>query len=452
MAEEAAVVLRAIDETSSPAGRAVAALQGYERQINRLGAQGREVAEGLRPAAQALDGIESRAFRRFEHIGFRMVIGQAAELAGASHSAHGAIRLLEVGLFAVASTAGILSGGMVVLVGVLAAVAAAMHGHNETAQKAKEKYDGMISSLKALHVNAEQTTKDTLAHAKAMLEALKAQLLVEQQSGTLAKKMVTMFGQIVQGAQIAATAIAAMGRAIFHPTAALETLASQAPRIASLLARAFLEPTSAVTELEKKIAELGAEIDAVTGAAADKAMEHFDAMQGFIVPAIEIIGQTIGTIMTGAKTSWKTGVLALIDIFLDAAMKIIAAAIVVSKAVTAMLIPGIGIGVGLAALGAVAALKAVAHAALSESAITETGQRIGAPAATTPRMGAGAAAGPGGQAISTAQKEIVNNVTVNLGVQAIDLAAISDTQLKSMAFRIGKVLREAAAVGQFSLA
>jgi hypothetical protein len=70
----------------------------------------------------------------------------------------------------------------------------------------------------------------------------------------------------------------------------------------------------------------------------------------------------------------------------------------------------------------------------------------GSAAATT-----AAAAGPGGSAISSAMKEVINNISINLPVQALDLSSISDIQLKNLANRISRVIAEAAATGQFSL-
>ena len=62
-----------------------------------------------------------------------------------------------------------------------------------------------------------------------------------------------------------------------------------------------------------------------------------------------------------------------------------------------------------------------------------------------------AVGGLGGSAVSSSQQMITNNVSVNLGLQALDLASVSDSQLQNLVYRLGRLLKQAAATGQFSL-
>lgn len=181
------------------------------------------------------------------------------------------------------------------------------------------------------------------------------------------------------------------------------------------------------------------------------AKKQTDILNSAVIEGALMMGQALGNVVAGNKDAWRTGLRTLIGYFFDAATQIVLASAIVNKAISAMLIPfGFGAILGLAA--GLQIIKVVAMNALGGATSAASGAGSGVTGGLS--SGAGAAASgkatTGGQALATSQREVTNNISINLPVQALDLASISEIQMKAFASRIGRAIREAAATGQFS--
>lgn len=113
--------------------------------------------------------------------------------------------------------------------------------------------------------------------------------------------------------------------------------------------------------------ELGRQMERYRGFE-NQQVNMWSHIQTGAIAATVIIGDSLGQMMAGKQQSAKAFALALINTFLDMAMAIVTAAILVNQALTWMWAPGIGLGMLLIALGTLAVLKGAANVALSSSA------------------------------------------------------------------------------------
>jgi len=453
MAEEAAVVLKGIDELSGPALKAIAALKQLEAQAKKVADTGSTVAKGAKVGTDGIGLMEVMASKRFEHVGMRMMLGQIADITNASPAASRSLGMVSTAMSGLMVASGPVG---ITLMAVAAAVTLgtmAWNKHAEAQKKANEQYEKSIASLKSLTTSQADSARQSLVQAKATLQNLEAQLLIEQQTGTWREAFIRWSGTAIESIMSVVRAIIALGKAFLHPIDAFKTLTDLWVSAKGKLADALDAPTKRAIELQQQIDNLKnsiANTTPVVDAMTSNAVSKFQDMLGVVVSVSKIIGEVMGNVIVGVQEAWKVGVKSLIGVIVDMAIKMVTINIAAAKTVAAAwAMAGGPAGMLLMAgkIAAIAALGAVAIGALSktktESAPSAAISSV-SPAST-------AAATTGGAAVSTAQKEVVNNITVNMPIQALDLAAISDTQLKSLSFRVGKMLREASATGQFSL-
>ena len=449
MAEEAAVTLKAYDEMSGPAAKAAASLQGLQSQMQGMATQGINVAKGAKIGTDGIGLMEVMASKRFEHVGMNLMLGQMASMQGTTPAVTRSLGLVSYALTGLAGISGPVALA-IMAVAAAATFAASQHAkHAEAIKKVNEQYDKSLSALKGLTLNQIESSHQSIVQANATLQNLKAQLLIEQSTNTWRESIIRWAVTALESMAMVGRAIIALGSAMLHPIDAFKTLTDLWVAGKTKLTSALDAPTEAAKKLKEEISKLEPEL-----LKANKAFdslkahgaEQFQVLHNVALETAKSIGTAMGETASGMQDAWHSAIKAMVGAFFDAAMGIVTASIAVSKAVTSMLIPGIGVVAGFAALAALAGFKAVAMAALTPKASTPT-------IATTAAVAGTSASTPttGGTAVSSAQKEIVNNVTVNMPIQALDLAAISDTQLKALSFRVGKMLREASATGQFSL-
>lgn len=177
-----------------------------------------------------------------------------------------------------------------------------------------------------------------------------------------------------------------------------------------------------------------------------------DAVKSGVIGLASTIGTAMGNAISGTRDAWKEGLKAIIGAVFDMATQVVIAAAIMNQAITAAFIPGTFAGI-LAMVVVLQALKQVAIGALSSGISSNSAAASANVAGGDLGVGSpgGAPSGPGGTAVASAQSQVTNNIQVNLPVQALDLASISDIQLKSFANRVGRVIAEAAGQGQFSL-
>jgi hypothetical protein len=167
----------------------------------------------------------------------------------------------------------------------------------------------------------------------------------------------------------------------------------------------------------------------------------------------ELMGNAAANAAMGVANAWHTAVGAIIKDIIHMAIQWIEKHIIMAEAaalVHEVSTKGIvGLITGMAAIAAIAAIGAGLEAAVGGS-----GGKGGSVSAGGISSASGSASQSvsGGSAVATAQQSVANNIVVNLPVQAMDLSSISDTQMKALAFRIGRALQEAGATGQMSLA
>ena len=110
----------------------------------------------------------------------------------------------------------------------------------------------------------------------------------------------------------------------------------------------------------------------------------------------------------------------------------------------------IGAAVALIALGSV--VSAVGANMSNPAAGTASAISSGSSSSTADSGTTAAGTGAGGNAVSSAQQNVNNYITVSLPVEALDLSSVSDAQMRSLANRIARLISQGATGGQFSLA
>jgi len=458
MAEEAAVILRAIDETTAPTNSAVAALKGYQNQIGAIQRQGPELAGGMKAGTDGMNLLQGTALRKFEHAGMRLMLGQMASMQGASPAVSSALGLISNAMWIVSSAAGATGLALAAIVAVAAIVTTAMRGNTEALKKVNDQYEKSILALKGLTSTQEQSAKRAMIQAQSTLMLLKAQLLIEQQTRTWRGTILSWMSTSLDAFAKVSRGLVILTEALTHPIKAYKDLVALSLDAANRMSTAMDAPTKAAQTLQDQITSLQNEIIKtvpVIDAMTTHAIEKFGEFQSGVVSTAKVIGEVMGSTIVGVQDAWKIGAKALINTIVDMAIKMVVINIAAAKTVAAawsMAGGPWGMAMMAGKIAAIAALGAVAIGALSKQKATTTAAAAAAPATASITPASTTAGGAGGAAVATAQQQLVNNITINMPIQALDLASISDTQLKSLSFRVGKMLREAAAVGQFSLA
>lgn len=515
MADEASVILSAINNVSGPVSEATASLAKYQAAMDSMASlEGRSAAS----AAVATDGINNVSAaaagsvvpHRAAHQALALVSGSMVELAGGSAAAGGAVRVLDSVMFAMAATGGAVS---LAFIGVIAAAAAIGYAFKSSAEETKKQQEALdkltestiksVSGLEYLDKAQKSVAGVGLAQAGDKVRALKSQideLTESMKKNADAVKAGALAGTAGVGGQISAFANI-MSSGLVGTGGSEQAAANQVKMAGQLrvLTEALKQAQHEQDQLKNKsaayvstLADMGnpldqtanrmnrsaSEIEKVGSALGpvDASMEEVAAMANKMgvsyVQAASVMsnqnnilkagvenlsvafGTTLGNAIMGAKDAWKEGLRTMIGAVFDAATQVVLAAAVMNEAISASLIPGSFAGI-LGMVVVLQAMKAVAMSALgsASSKANAVGSTFasGSAGASDSSGASGTATGPSGSPISSAQSQVTNNVTVHLPVEAMDLSSVSDMQLKNLANRVGRVLAEASGQGQFSL-
>ena len=488
------VALRAIDETSGPAMSAAGALTTFSDSVGKASIASKQLTDSGTQTVGMMDLLEGRAMHRFEHTGMNVMIGQMAMMAGAAGPAGGALHLIEAGLFAVTSAAGLLSGPMVLVVAALAGIALACGNSSKEEAKLTEQTKTVCEQLDQLSGRAKSAEQKVLDLANAQLVALNAELASakahEESVKALAESAVAGDGAefALKGVGTAAdSTVGKIGRLKEGIDSIRSSMSELASKDAKDMAQAHQEAIDKMASGEQlfvaRTAQLWDEMKAHNvdkwfefqtdvadindrmyqnwkdvqkkmrdeqDATADAAARSMAKMYKQIEPTFEAIGAAAADMAMKTQGAVAAMATAIVDTVEKMAMMVIADWMgVADAAAIANTIEEEGIW---ALAGAAVTLAAVAAVFEGIKSLIPK-EKFSAPTtavSNTPGT-TSAVGGLGGSAVSSSQQMITNNVSVNLGLQALDLASVSDSQLQNLVYRLGRLLKQAAATGQFSL-
>lgn len=511
MADEASVILRAVDEVSGPAAEAAAALEQYGQTAQQAGAAAAAAAGGVGGLGEAAGG--SVVPHRAAHQALSLVSMQMSQMAGASAGAHGAITVLDSILFQIAMTGGAVSLafiGVTTAIVALTSVFSAMHAESA---KTEATLDSLVTKQTALAASSNSLTaaqKSVAAEGAANMqrELMKTADAIGQQEAKLKELMTVEQGHVAtlseQERGIVSTETAYRGSAgeIEKARGALAALKAQQEEqqgqfhklteasagfdakmreiknpieaVAASQHRMFTEGIAGL-EREAKAAEgvgkaLGnvnvpmsqvialaqkMQISYVQAATiiSGRVTDGFKAMAEAAANSVETLASAAVDSANGVSDAWTKAADSIIKDITRMAIEWVKKHIImieVENLLQNVTTAGIfGLMKGIAEIGVIEALGAVMESALSKPAAGAAGL---SPSGGGGASG-GAAAGTGGVGgtISSAQQTVTNYNTINLPVHALDLASVSDMTMRNLANRIGQLLRDANATGQFAL-
>lgn len=514
MADEAAVVLSASDQISTPVLKAVASLQQLQAALGDITKASRSLTDSASSgvgATRALAGASEASIvpHNAAHKTLGLVSQSMAQLSEASPAAQAGVRVLDSVLFQMVATGGAVSLGFVGIAAAAVGAGVAMRSAAESAKKEQEELDKMTASaIKAVTAlnYLDSAQKSVAGVGGAQLQQRLIQL--KGQIGDLTQKMNENADAAKRGVlpTFGATMLAGMKDALTMSTGgAKDTGAASQQKMAGelrILQEEFKKTQHQIDETTKKasiyhstlqdtsdpihefaagldlsaaetekvgvaLGNVNASMDVVIANAQQLGVDYTqaatimraqnEAVKNGVLNVAMAIGVALGNSISGAKDAWKEGLKAMISAVFDAATQVVIAASIMNEAISMALIPGTFIGI-LALVAVLQAMKMVAvsaftsaSASAASSAQAAVGPVSAAPGIPSTGGMAGAPSGPGGTAVSSAQKEVVNNISVTLPVHALDLASISDIQMNNLATRVGRIIAEAAGRGQFSL-
>lgn len=256
-----------------------------------------------------------------------------------------------------------------------------------------------------------------------------------------------------------ADSLSKIGQALGEANPSMKTLSE----LTGLSVEKLREADEVAQKLDANLAKMGS--DAIVAGAnmvqaatemRDRIVDAWSAIGQVSSHAAQAMGEAAMKAALGTANAWHVAVNTIIQDIVRMAIQWVEKHIIMTQVAALMHEVStkgiIGLITGMAAIGAIAAIGAGLMAALgTSSAATESpamssgggGNFGGAPASGS---------GVGGTAIKSANQSVVNHVSVNLGVQAIDLTGVSDIQLKNLAGRIGRIISDSAYTGQISFA
>lgn len=503
MSEEAKVVLSAVDEVSTPALKAAQSLKSYQSSVNSLAAGVQTVAMGVPKYASELGNAatKSAASMGTAQKAMSLVSSGLADIAGASPAAEAGIRVLDSAMFKMVQTGGSLSLGFLGIVAAAAAIGYAFKTTAENTRKGKEEMDGLrastIAQIRQLET-LDRVQKSVMGVGAAdagekvaklrrqiddLTEAMRKNAAQDISRSTPKSEYMGMEGSVTvpassdpgggnaaqlkmagdlrilqeelrktQREQDALTVKSAKYKSVIDGQGnPLRTYINGLERSASAM-ESLLQITGSL-EFNYEALAAGAEKAGISvNDAAKIMMAQNKAVENGVMSLAAAFGQTMGNAVSKGKDAWREGLKAMVGMVFDTATQVLIAAAIMNKGLSAALIP-FSFGAILAMVAVVQGLKMIAMNALSSGA---SGLQASAPtnlgSATGSSGGISALAeGGGGRSISSASKEVVNNIEINLPVSAMDLSSVSDIQMKTLATKIGRYLAESAGQGQFSL-
>ncbi len=507
--EEAKVVLTAVDNVTIPALKASESLRAYQGSVDALASLTGGSASGINPAyAKTLDNVSDSATHagtshRVAHQSLQLFTQGLGEVAGASPAAEAGVRVLDSAMLHMATTGGMLSLGFVAVVAAVTAAGYAFRTsaeHTKTEREEMDKLkDSTIAAVKQLDYldraqksvmgvgageAAERVTKlkakiDDLTEAMRK-NAAQAAIMSKPQTENLGgmEGSVTLPAQS-DGSKSAGNQVKMAGELrvlqeeLKKAQHEQDQLTLKSSKYVSLLKDNGNPLRTYSNELERQAAayesvgqimgDLEFDYGALSQAAETAGISTTHAAQIMVAQnkAVEqgvfnlasAFGQTIGNAVMKGKDAWREGLKAMLGMVFDTATQVLIAAAIMNKGLSAALIP-FSFGAILAMVAVVQGLKMVAMNALSSGAASlqsAAPTSLGAVNGGATSGTGTASSGPGGSPISSASKEVVNNIQIHLPVSAMDLSSVSDIQMKTLANKIGRIIADAAGHGQFSL-
>lgn len=512
MADEASVVLSADDEISGPALDAAASLENLKRAVNDVSSASAALPGQANMAAASVEGLgaaseHSAVPHRAAHQALNLVSRQVTELSGASAAAHGPLKIFDSILFSMAFSGGGVSMAFVGLTAALVTVTSIFTASSEAAKKQAEGIeeikkkaveaalatDGLAASQKKIAaIAAGETQKAMLTNKVAISEAQeKLKSLLETQNDQMVSQDGLIFRQVkasaatkgtneeIQNQKSVIQTLVTEGGSLQHryeeltkasiglgksARAAAEDHSAGYLKIQQTLnaSEAGFRRTAAAAELVgRALGTSGASYNQVIVLAQKLGISHLEAatniakaadtMKMAVVSAASTITDSLAEMVVSGQANFAKLAGSLLQTF-GSALKQIGEMWLATDLMMSMGIgpQSIGAAIGVIALGSL--IEAVGSkisagtsgAAESSAAPSSTGV---SGAATTP-----GATGVGGTAVSSAQQTVNNNITIQLAVEALDLAAVSDAQMRSLSNRIARLIAQGAQGGQFSLA
>ena len=478
--------------------------------FNLLAAASSKAGDGI-----SLAGAVSQASvipHRAAHQALNLVTMQMSQLAGASGMAAGPLHVVDSILFSMAMTGGAISLTFVAVTAAVVGMTSAITYFVKSGRDASEAYDKLLADVKALGPATDAAAQATLRLAKTTLTQLEAQLAIEKLTPTMGSKVSAAWTGIEDATKKAASAAYNASLAFVQPQRAMESLASATVSGITKIESSVNTANPAISSLQKKIDELGKaftaglasvsgfnaglrdlgtttiksewaeseaeEIDKVMKALGrySASMAQVQAMatamhvstteaahimvaqtkiieQGFVSLA-STMGASIGNAMMGIEGGWQKMAANMVGMIFDVATAVVIAAATMNKALTLSWIPGTFIGI-LALVGALQLSKALVVGALNNAASKAANGGISAGVGGGNSSGTDATTagttGVGGTAVSSASQVVNNYNNITLPVEALDLSAVSDAQMRSLANRIARLISQGASGGQFSL-
>ena len=502
MPEEAAVILTAQDGISDAIQSAIASLKSLQDAQSALdsamqssGSASARAGDGISLAGAA--SAASLVPHRAAHQALNLITMDMAQMAGSSPAASGAIHVVNSAMFALATGVGGASLAFLGIVGAVVGVVAGLKSVYDSAKKTDEELQKITDSAvkAAMALNTPNASQMSVVGVGAGQLAQKV-LDLKTQIADLNQKMrenaetMTRMDANSNGAATGASNLSKGWQAVKNVFAGLSgvadpVVASQVKMAGQLRAlketleqtqQALKNTTTQMSVYKSKMDDLGnplltyaaglereaADIEKVGLAMggtiptimdwASAGRKAADQMKQAMAQMVSSVTDALATLLVSGQATWDTMFANMLKTA-GAAMKQIGE---MWLAMDLMVSLGVGpqsIGPAIALIAAGSLVEAVAAKMQSKNAISTGFDSSAASSAGTASGATGAAAGSGagGNAVSSTQQNVNNYITVSLPVEALDLSSVSDSQMRSLANRLARIISQGASGGQFSL-
>ncbi len=208
-------------------------------------------------------------------------------------------------------------------------------------------------------------------------------------------------------------------------------------------------------ELEEMAHSMGISVGQAAQFVNEKTTAAFTGMAQVAANSMSSIGAAAAQAAFGVANAWHNAVNAIIQDVIRMAIQWVEKYIIMAQVAALaheVTTKGIfGLITGLAAIGAISAIGAGLQQALAAHPADAGSSAYAGSPSTSFSPTQQSPSGPGGTAISSSARDITNHITVSMPVQALDLTAVSDFQMKALATKIGRIISDSAGQGQFSL-
>jgi len=502
MSEEAAVTLSAEDDITAAVNSSISALK--ELQASASGSVG-----GFDSLAQvsgkagdgiSLAGAASQASiipHRAAHQAMNLVSASMVDMAGSGPAAASAIRVVDSAMFALATGARGASLGFVAVVGAVVGIVSAFKAASDASKKASDELDKMteiavksVSQLNYLNSAQQSVAGVGLSQLYTKSASLKDQIaglnqkMAEntaktQQSGVTAGQTGSLWEKLKGDLSLITASYGTTAMQTDQASASQVKMAGQL----RVLQNELNQTNTAISNMKQKASEYKSSLEdlgnpLMTFAAglerdaqaieklgrymndteptlmewADAGMKASEIMKQAMSSMVAEVTDALATLLVSGTATWDTMFTNMLKTA-GAAMKQIGE---MWLAMDLMVSLGVGpqsIGAAVALIAAGSIIESVASQITSKATPRFDTLSAAASSATSvdSTVPISAQTGAGGSAVSSAYQTVNNNISVTLAVEALDLSAVSDAQMRSLANRIARLISQGASGGQFSL-